>query len=234
MSQIAREDTHEAQSDKKDTLDEEMIDVESIMEKEKEEMKMTDQKFKEKTKRLSRMIGIQQGEASVARAETDKESKYMEVEKQSSRVIDRGAKIMDKSQARKTKENEPGMSKNPSSILSNFHSSHFVNVAQSCGIKMGNDEASLIEVIKTLEAQEQAHAMLNDARIRRERELQLEKEKKQQLVNIEGDTGVPNEECENDEIDETSSEESSEGVPKQPRVVVHKRRHGRGQDSKKS
>jgi hypothetical protein len=61
MSQTAMEENHDAQGDKNGSLDEEMIDDESILEKEKEEMKMIDQKFEEKTKKLAQMISIQQG-----------------------------------------------------------------------------------------------------------------------------------------------------------------------------
>jgi hypothetical protein len=219
---------HEGLAGKKDIIDEDMIDVESAMEREEEEMRMLDQKFEEKIERLAQMIGLHKGEASGSQAEAERGSKFIMVEKQSSRVANRDAKIMDKAQARKTKENEPGISKKSSSILRNFHFDHIVSVAQSCGIILGKDESSVLEVIKTLEAQEQAQAMLNDASIRRERELQLEKEKQQQLVNIEGYRPLvaSDVECENDNRDKSSSDESLEGAPKQPRVAVCKRRQG--------
>jgi hypothetical protein len=74
------------------------------------------------------------------------------VEKHSSRVIDKYAKTMDKAQARKTKANDQGFSKNPSSVLSNFHSSYFVNVAQKKNLglqctKEGRDKQEVMKVL---------------------------------------------------------------------------------------
>jgi hypothetical protein len=68
--------------------------------------------------------------------------------------------------------------------------------------------------------------MLNVVRIRREKELQMEKEKNKQLVTIEGDTVVDALEGETDEIVGTSSEGSIEKAPKLKRVIVRKRRQG--------
>jgi hypothetical protein len=68
--------------------------------------------------------------------------------------------------------------------------------------------------------------MLNEVRIRREKELQMEKEKNKQLVTIEGDTVVDALEGETDEIVGTSSEGSIEKAPKLKRVIVRKRRQG--------
>jgi phosphoglycerate-specific signal transduction histidine kinase len=42
---------------------------------------------------------------------------------------------------------------------------------------MRHDEVSVSEIISTMGAQEKAQAMLNEARIGREREIQMEKEK---------------------------------------------------------
>jgi hypothetical protein len=50
----------ECQGSKKKTFDEEMLDAETALGKEKEEMKKLDQKFEERTYKLAQMIGIQQ------------------------------------------------------------------------------------------------------------------------------------------------------------------------------
>jgi hypothetical protein len=124
----------------------------------------------------------------VSQVGVERGSKFVMVEKHSSRVTDKDTRIMDKAQARKIKSNESGMNTNHFSIFNNFLSSHFVNVAQSCGIQIGNDEASMADVINTMVAQKKAHAMLNEAKIRRDGELHMEKKKNKHLVNIEGDT----------------------------------------------
>jgi hypothetical protein len=61
-----------------------------------------------------------------------------------------------------------------------------------------------------------------------EGELQMEKEKNKQLMTIEGDTDVGDIEGENDGIDGISLEGSIENAPKLTRVIVRKRRQGRG------
>jgi hypothetical protein len=68
--------------------------------------------------------------------------------------------------------------------------------------------------------------MLNEARIRRERELQIEKEKNKLLLVIEGDAAEDVREGENEEIVDSSLEGCSENAPKLRRVIVRKRRHG--------
>jgi hypothetical protein len=154
----------------------------------------------------------------------EKGSKFVMVKKQSSRVTDKGAKVIDKAQARKAKTNDLDKSSNPFSVFNNYQPAHFVSVAQSCGIEMGNVKTSALEIISTMEAQEKAQAMMNEVRIRRERELQLEKEKNNQLVVIEGDIAKDVREGENEESVDTSSEGSIENAPKLKRVIVRKRR----------
>jgi hypothetical protein len=53
---------------------------------------------------------------------------------------------------------------------------------------MGDDETTSVEIINTMEAQEKAQAMLTKARSRKKREMHMEKERHQQMINIEGDT----------------------------------------------
>jgi hypothetical protein len=67
-------------------------------------------------------------------------------------VTDKETKIIDKAQARKSKTNDLGKASNPFSVFNNFQPSHFVNVAQTCGMEMGNDETSMLEIISTMEA----------------------------------------------------------------------------------
>jgi hypothetical protein len=98
-------------------------------------------------------------------------SKFVMVEKQSSTVTDKGTKIIDKAQARKSRTNDLGKSSNPFSVFNNYQPAHFVSVAQPYGIEMGNDKTYVLEIINTMEAQEKTQAMLNEFRIRREREL---------------------------------------------------------------
>jgi hypothetical protein len=78
-------------------------------------------------------------------------SKFVMVEKQSSRVTDKGEKIIDKAQARKAKTNDLGKTSNPFSVFNNYQPAHFVSVAKSCGIEMGNVETSAFEIISTME-----------------------------------------------------------------------------------
>jgi hypothetical protein len=175
----------ECQENKKKSFDEEMIAADVALERENEEMKRLDEMFEEKTQKLAQMAGRQQSALSLPGME--KGSKFVMVDKQSSRLTDKGGNINDKAQARKVKTNDLGNTSNPLSIFSNFHPAHFVNAAQSCGIKMRDDTTSALDVINTMEAQEKAQAMLNEARIRKEREIQLEKEKTKQLVRIDDD-----------------------------------------------
>jgi hypothetical protein len=175
----------ECQENKKKSFDEEMIAADVALERENEEMKRLDEMFEEKTQKLVQMAGRQQSALSLPGME--KGSKFVMVDKQSSRLTDKGGNINDKAQARKVKTNDLGNTSNPLSIFSNFHLAHFVNAAQSCGIKMRDDTTSALDVINTMEAQEKAQAMLNEARIRKEREIQLEKEKTKQLVRIDDD-----------------------------------------------
>jgi hypothetical protein len=107
----------------------------------------------------------------------EKGSKFVVVERQSSRVTEKETKIIDKAQARKSKTNDPGNDSNPFSVFNKFQSSHFVHVALYCGIELGNGDTSMVEIINTMEAQ----AMLNEARIRREREIQMERDKSKQF-----------------------------------------------------
>jgi hypothetical protein len=140
--------------------------------------------------------------------------------------LTKGAKIIDKAQARKAKTNDQGKTTNPFSVFNNFQPTHFVNVAQSYGIYMGDSETAALDILSTMEAQEKAQAMLNEARIRKERELQIEKEKNKQLVAIERDAAEDVREGESKESVDIYLEESMEDAPKIKRVAVRKRRQG--------
>jgi hypothetical protein len=133
-----------------------MMDADAILEREKEEMKKIDEKFDEKTQKLAQMIGMQQIAHKMPLLGVEKGTKFVMVQNQSSRVTNKGVKITDKAQARKAKTNDLGKTTNPFSVFHNFHPSHFVSVAQSCGLEMGNAETSALEVINTMEAQEKA------------------------------------------------------------------------------
>jgi hypothetical protein len=107
-----------------------------------------------------------------------KEVKFVVEEKASARLTNKSAKIMDKAQALKTKAlHKSGTNTNPFSILEFVNSDHFINVAHSCEIMLGDNENTEIEAIKKIEAQEKAQVMLIDDRLRKERELHIEKEK---------------------------------------------------------
>jgi hypothetical protein len=65
-------------------------------------------------------------------SEMERGSKFLMIEKQSSRMTDKETKIINKAQARKIKTNELGKISNPFSVFNNFHPSYFERVAQSC------------------------------------------------------------------------------------------------------
>jgi hypothetical protein len=94
---------------------------------------------------------------------------FVLVGKTSSRVIDKTTMIMVKAPNRKEATHE---GKNPFSDLGSFTPQHFVNVATSYGIKLCSNEDRDMYVISTMIAKERAHAMLLEARVRKERELQ--------------------------------------------------------------
>jgi hypothetical protein len=153
--------------------------------------------------------------------------KYGGAKKCSSRVTNKVVKFMDKAQSKRAKAYmNSGIPKNPFTVLDNFPVSLFVSVSQACGIKMGEIDSSSGEIIDAMHAHEKALAILTEVRERKERELQLEKEKTQQVVVLEGDK--VNLDKEIDEEGETSSEESVERAGRHPRVTVRKRRQGRG------
>jgi hypothetical protein len=110
-------------------------------------------------------MGLQHGSKEVT------QSRMVTAEKHSTRVTNNETKIMDKAQTRKIKANELGKNSDPFSIFNSFQPSHFVNVSQACSIEMGNGEVVIPEIISIMEAQEKAQAMLNEPRIRKEREL---------------------------------------------------------------
>jgi hypothetical protein len=74
---------------KKKSFDEEMVDVEAALDREKEEMKKIDEKFEAKAQRLAQVIVIQQTSHSLAISGVEKGNKIMMAQKQSSRVKDR-------------------------------------------------------------------------------------------------------------------------------------------------
>jgi hypothetical protein len=149
-----------------------------------------------------------------------KEVKFVVAEKASTRLTDKSTKIMDKAQALKTKAfHKSCTNTDPFSVLEYVNANYFINVAKSCGIMLGDNENTEIEVIKKIEAQEKAY------RLRKEWELQIEKEKQKLLIPIEGLSMDTNEEREGDPM--TSSEEDLEGVNRKPRKIVHKRRQAR-------
>jgi hypothetical protein len=79
---------------------------------------------------------VQSGKAT----EIEREMKYVGAGKCSSMVIDKVVKVMDKTQAKRAKAYmSSGIPKNPFTIPDNFPASHFVSVAQTCGIKMGGN-----------------------------------------------------------------------------------------------
>jgi hypothetical protein len=129
LSQSGVEVGQENQGEKKKSFDEEMIDDDSTLEKEKEEMKKIDKNLEEKTQKLAQMIGIQQGGHKISQPGMERWSKFLMVEKHSFRVTDKETKIIDKAQDRKIKTNELGKNYNLFSILNIFQPSHFVNVA---------------------------------------------------------------------------------------------------------
>jgi hypothetical protein len=163
------------------------------------------------------MINLQQNEQAVNITRMEWGPTYAGAEKCSSSVTDKNVTIMEKVQSKEAKAYlDTCITKNPFTILDNFPASHFVNVAQSCGIKLGECGTSGVEIINKMEAQ----AMLTEARVRKEREMQLEKEKQHQMIVLVGDE--VNLDKERDEEGETSPKESLERVP------MRKRRQGKG------
>jgi hypothetical protein len=59
-------------------------------------------------------------------------------------------------------------------------------VAHTCGVVLGCDHDSEIEVLSTMKAQEKAQAMLSDDKVRKEREAHERADKEKQVVIREG------------------------------------------------
>jgi hypothetical protein len=95
---------------------------------------------------------IQKGLEGVKTKEATKGAKGVIADKASSRMIDKNVKILDKAQARKELSyKDEGINKNSFSIFNSFSPIHFANVV-SCGIELGKEGNSELEVIETLVA----------------------------------------------------------------------------------
>jgi hypothetical protein len=125
---------------------------------------------------------------------------------------------LEKAQTRKIKASDPGKNADPFSIFNSFQPSHFVNVARACGIEMEDVEGVIPDMISIMEAQEKAQTMLNEARIREEKEIQMEKEREMQLVTRDGSSEMGQEERGDDEKEGSSSDEDLEESPRKTRV----------------
>jgi hypothetical protein len=79
--QFGAEVGQESQKSKKKFFDEEMVDDDVALEREKEEMKKIDERFDEKTQRLTQMIGIQQSGYKLSMPGEEKSNKFVMVEK---------------------------------------------------------------------------------------------------------------------------------------------------------
>jgi hypothetical protein len=75
-------------------------------------------------------------------------------------------------------------------IFNSFEPLHFVELAATSGVWLGDEGSTRNEIISTLVALEKAQAMLTKARVRKEKE-QLEKmDKEKQLIIREGQDDV--------------------------------------------
>jgi hypothetical protein len=72
------------------------------------------------------------------------------------------------------------------SILNSFDHLHFVSIASTSGIVLGNENVVEREVVDILLAKERAQTMLAEARMRREEE-RKNREKTLQVMNLECD-----------------------------------------------
>jgi hypothetical protein len=122
LSQTAAEGIHTDMGVNATMKDEEMVDVEDSLEREKEEMKLIDHLFEEKTKKLAHMINLKPSGDSSIQSKVEKKAeivkrnegrseganrgmkakgpKFILVEKSSAKTTDKDTKVMDKAQAR--------------------------------------------------------------------------------------------------------------------------------------
>jgi hypothetical protein len=114
---------------------------------------------------------------------SSKRPKFILAEKSSSRFNDKEVKILEKAQAFKSKLfQDTGKSMSSFSVSSSSNTNHFLEVAKSCGVVIGNEHVSEIEVINTLEAYEKAQAMFAAARVRKQKETQLKADNENQII----------------------------------------------------
>jgi hypothetical protein len=117
----------------------------------------------------------------------DKGVNFVMAEKSSARIVDKSTKVMGKAQVRKDKAfHDLGNNKPTYPIFNSLDPLHLAKVAKTCGVVLGDKVANVLEVINTLETQERAHAVLTEARVRKEIELQREKEKNKKVISKQG------------------------------------------------
>jgi hypothetical protein len=150
------------------------------------------------------------------------------------RVKDKNMMILDKATAKKVLELKKVCLSSPSSssftVFNSFDPLHFVNIASTSGIILGNDMNSEREVVNVMVAKENAKVILTEARKRSEEEIIKEKGKKLHIVNIEGDEAdlegedVIEEKSSNDERGDGSTYKQSGRKKRTSRKTVRKRR----------
>jgi hypothetical protein len=102
----------------------------------------------------------------------------------SERVGDKNAKILEKATGKKEMDLKGTLPSH--SILNSFDHLHFVSIASTSGIVLGNENVVEREVVDILLAKERAQTMLAEARMRREEE-RKNREKTLQVMNLECD-----------------------------------------------
>jgi hypothetical protein len=102
----------------------------------------------------------------------------------SERVGDKNAKILEKATGKKEMDLKGTLPSH--SILNSFGHLHFVSIASTSGIVLGNENVVEREVVDILLAKERAQTMLAEARMRREEE-RKNREKTLQVMNLECD-----------------------------------------------
>jgi hypothetical protein len=107
------------------------------------------------------------------------------------RVVDKNVVILEKAKFRKEAgqhcQNKGMDNSNSFSIFNDFDQSYFDSLAKASGIRLGKESTPTKEVLVTLVAQEKAHTMLTEARLRKEGENQNKKDKQNDL--LEGEDG---------------------------------------------
>jgi hypothetical protein len=134
---------------------------------------------------------------------------------------------MDKAMEKKGKEHQVLGMNSSYSIFNSFETLHFVELAATSGVWLGDEDSSKNETISTLVAQEKAHAMLIEARVRKEKE-ELEKMQKEKQLIIREGHGDGKEEGDCCQEGDEGLSSVSPGIEMQLKKVVRKRRVGRG------